>query len=88
MANEVGSAQLANLRCVAAANCSLEKYCPGAIDHAQVLTLHVHPLTTTTTGGKTTNNNNNNNNNNMFLTSDQARLPAEFKHITKRRKRN
>ncbi|BBM96703.1 hypothetical protein Mp_1g00020 [Marchantia polymorpha subsp. ruderalis] len=25
---------------------------------------------------------------NTALTSDQARLPAEFKHITKRRKRN
>ena len=24
----------------------------------------------------------------LFLTSDQARLPAEFKHINKRRKRN
>ena len=24
----------------------------------------------------------------LLLTSDQARLPAEFKHITKRRKRN
>ena len=36
MANEVGSAQLANLRCVETANCSLKKYCPGAIGHAQV----------------------------------------------------
>ena len=24
----------------------------------------------------------------LFLTSDQTRLPAEFKHINKRRKRN
>ena len=30
MANEVGTAQAENLRCVAAANCSFEKYFPGA----------------------------------------------------------
>ena len=30
MANEEGSAQLGNLRCVATANCSFERYFPGA----------------------------------------------------------
>ena len=34
MANEVGTAQLENLRCFTAANCSFEKYFPGAIEFA------------------------------------------------------